>query len=68
MDDGLLSNLSPKPGSLFRTLHTFDVPPLTSHPQLHSILIVGLCLCGLAVSLTDVMLVWRRLSGSRNAD
>ena len=61
MDDGLLSSLSAKPDSLFRALHTFDVPPLKSHPQLRSILIVGLCLCGLAFSLTGVALAWRRL-------
>jgi len=46
---------------LFRKLHTFDFPPLTSHPRLRSSLIVGLCLCGLAFSLTGVVLAWRRL-------
>lgn len=61
MDDGLLSHLSAKPDSLFRSLHTFDVPQLASHPQLRSILIVGLCLCGFAFSLTGVALAWRRL-------
>jgi hypothetical protein len=59
MDVGLLSNLAP--AGLFRVLHTFDFPPLTSHPLLRSILIVGLCLCGLAFSLTGVTLAWRRL-------
>ena len=46
---------------LFRKLHTFDFSPLTSHPRLRSSLIVGLCLCGLAFSLTGAVLAWRRL-------
>jgi hypothetical protein len=46
---------------LFRLLHTFDFPPLSSYPWLRSSLIVGLCLCGLAFSLTGVTLAWRRL-------
>ena len=49
------------PIGLFRALHTFDVPPLASRPWLRSSLIVGLCLCGLAFSLTGVALAWRRL-------
>jgi len=68
MDDGLPSNLAANPEGLFRALHTFDVPPLTSHPLLRSIVIVGLCLCGLAFSLTGVTLAWRRLSASPPAD
>jgi hypothetical protein len=68
MDDGLLSYLSAKPDSLFRALHTFDVPTLASHPLLRSSLIVGLCLCGFVFSLTGVTLAWRRLSGSHPAD
>jgi hypothetical protein len=54
------------PVDLFRKLHTFDFPPLTSHPWLRSSVIVGLCLCGLAFSLTGVVLAWRGLRlGSR---
>jgi len=68
MDDGLLSDLSANPDGLFRALHTFDVPQLASHPRLRSILIVGLCLCGFAFSLTGVALAWRRLRGSHPAD
>jgi len=68
MDDGLLSNLAANRDRLFRALHTFDVPPLASHPLLRSFLIVGLCLCGLAFSLTGVALAWRRLSGSHLPD
>jgi hypothetical protein len=70
MDDGWLFDsfaraaaLNPvsEPVDLFRKLHTFDFPPLTSRPRLRSGLIVGLCLCGLAFSVTGVMLAWRRL-------
>jgi hypothetical protein len=61
MDDGWLLNLATKPAGLFRALHTFDFPPLASRPWLRTSLIVGLCLCGLAFSLTDVVLAWRRL-------
>jgi hypothetical protein len=61
MDDGLRSELAAKPGELFRALHTFDFPPLTSHPLLRSSLIVALCLGGFAFSLTGVTLAWRRL-------
>ena len=43
---------------LFRKLHTFNFPPLTSHPRFR--LVVGLCLCGFAFSLTGVVLAWRR--------
>jgi len=50
-----------EPIDLFRKLHSFDIPPLTTHPRLRSSLIVGLCLCGLAFSLTGVVLAWRKL-------
>jgi hypothetical protein len=46
---------------LFRVLHTFNFPPLASHPWLRTSLIVGLCLCGLAFSFTGATLAWRRL-------
>jgi hypothetical protein len=58
MDDGWLFL---GPDDLFRKLHSFAFPPLTTHPRLRSSLIVGLCLCGLAFSLTGVVLAWRRL-------
>ena len=58
MNDGRLFF---EPVGLFRELHSFDFPPLTTHPRLRSSLIVGLCLCGLAFSLTGVVLAWRRL-------
>jgi hypothetical protein len=46
---------------LLRAVHTFDFPPLASHPWLRTSLIVWVCLCGLAFSLTGVTLAWRRL-------
>jgi len=58
MDDGGLFFES---DDLFRKLHSFAFPPLTTHPRLRSSLIVGLCLCGLAFSLTGLVLAWRRL-------
>jgi hypothetical protein len=61
MGDGELFGFATKPVGLFRALHTFDFPPLASIPWLRTSLIVGLCLCGLAFSLTGVTLAWRRL-------
>jgi hypothetical protein len=61
MDDGWLTNLATKPVGLIRALHTLDFSPLTSRPWLRTSLIVGLCLCGLAFSLTGLTLAWRRL-------
>jgi hypothetical protein len=58
MDEGLI----PHGDELFRALHTLDFPPLTSHPWLRTGAIIGLCLCGLAFSLTGVMLAWRRVT------
>ena len=54
-------HLAPGLTDLFRKLHTLDFPPLTSYPRLRSSLIVILCLCGFAFSLTGVALAWRRL-------
>jgi len=63
MDDG---SLIPHSDALFRTLHKLDFEPLSSHPWLRTGAIVALCLCGLAFSLTGVVLAWRRLrSGAR---
>jgi len=61
MDDG---RLFPHSDALFRALHKLDFPPLASHPWLRANVIVALCLCGLAFSLTGVVLAWRRV---RNA-
>jgi hypothetical protein len=44
-----------------RSFHTLDFAPLTSRPLLRSVVIVALCLCGLAFSLTGTVLAWRRL-------
>ncbi len=44
-----------------QSFHTLDFAPLTSRPLLRSVVIVALCLCGLAFSLTGVVLAWRRV-------
>jgi hypothetical protein len=44
-----------------KSLHTLDFAPLDTHPLLRASVIVGLCLCGLAFSLTGVVLAWRRV-------
>jgi hypothetical protein len=49
---------------LFGRLHTLDFPALQSRPMLHTTVIVVLCLCGLAFSLSGVVLAWRRLRAS----
>lgn len=49
---------------LYRALHTLDIPVLTAHPALRSALIVVLCGCGLAFSLTGCVIAWRRLGAS----
>jgi hypothetical protein len=64
MDDG---RLFAHEDALFRALHTLDLPALTSRPRLRSSLIVGLCLCGFAFSLTGVVLSWRRIRTSAGA-
>jgi hypothetical protein len=64
VSDGGLASFVAKPDGLFRAMHTFDFPPLASRPWLRTSLIVGLCLCGLAFSLTGVMLAFRRLRTS----
>jgi hypothetical protein len=58
MDDG---GLFARSDVVFRTLHRLDFEPLSSHPWLRTGAIVTLCLCGLAFSLTGVVLAWRRL-------
>jgi hypothetical protein len=44
-----------------KSLHTLDFAPLHAHPLLRMIVIVTLCLCGFAFSLTGVVLAWRRV-------
>jgi hypothetical protein len=61
-------NLAAGSTDLFRKLHTFDFSPPTAYPWLRSSLIVGLCLCGLAFSLTGVVLAWRRLCRGLRGD
>ena len=46
---------------LFGRLHTLDFPVLQSRPMLRTAVIVALCLCGLAFSLSGTVLAWRRL-------
>lgn len=58
MNDGLFGHSD----ELFRMMHTLDFPPLASHPGLRAGAIVGLCVCGLAFSLTGAVLAWRRVT------
>lgn len=58
MDDG---NLFGDSDALFRALHKLDFDPLSSHPELRTSVIVALCLCGFAFSVTGTVLAWRRL-------
>jgi len=44
-------------------LHTLDVPALSARPALRSVLVIGLCGCGLAFSLTGCVLAWRSVCG-----
>jgi hypothetical protein len=63
----LLNRLDPSRRTyrwLFGRLHTLDFPVLQSRPMLRTIVIVVLCLCGLAFSLSGVVLAWRRLRAS----
>ena len=60
----LLSRLDPSRRAyrwLFGGLHTLDLPSLRAHPPLHTAIIVALCLCGLAFSLSGAVLAWRRV-------
>ncbi|TPQ29862.1 hypothetical protein C2U70_27895 [Bradyrhizobium guangdongense] len=49
---------------LYGALHTLDVPVLTAHPTLRSVVIVGLCTLGVLFSLTGIVIGWRRLRHS----
>jgi hypothetical protein len=46
---------------LYGALHRMDIPVLVARPALRTALIVMLCGCGLAFSLTAVVIGWRRL-------
>jgi hypothetical protein len=56
VDDGRVFTQS---DALFRALHALDFEPLNSHLWLRTGLIVGLCLCGFAFSLTGMVLALR---------
>ena len=47
---------------LFDALHTLDFPYLTARPGLRGALVVILCGCGLAFSLTACVIAWRRVT------
>ena len=47
-----------------RSFHTLDFAWLAQRPLLRSTVIVALCLCGFAFSLTGAVLGWRRLKAS----
>jgi PepSY-associated TM region len=60
----LLNRLDPSRRAyrwLFNGLHRLDFPALQSCPLLRTIIVVALCLCGLAFSLSGAVLAWRRL-------
>jgi hypothetical protein len=46
---------------LFSRLHRLDFPALRSRPLLRTTVIVALCLCGFAFSLSGAVLAWLRL-------
>jgi uncharacterized iron-regulated membrane protein len=46
---------------LYGALHRLDLPWLTARPDLRGALVVGLCGCGLAFSITGCVIAWRRL-------
>ena len=58
MNDGLFGDAD----GWFRALHRLEFPPLASHPWARSCAIVVLCLCGIAFSLSGVVLAWRRVT------
>jgi hypothetical protein len=49
------------PSKLYGAMHGLDFPALAARPALRSALIIVLCGCGLAFSLTGCMIAWRRL-------
>lgn len=46
---------------LYRALHTFDLPALMVRPSLRTAIIVSLCGFGVALSITGIVIAWRRL-------
>lgn len=46
---------------LYNGLHSFDFAPLLARPLLRDVLLVGLCLLGLAMCVTACVLAWRVL-------
>ena len=57
VDDGLVVPVS----KLYGALHALDFPALAARPALRGALVIGLCACGLAFSLTGCVIAWRRL-------
>jgi PepSY-associated TM region len=57
VDDGAVVSTR----KLYGELHALSFPALTARPVLRSALIVVLCGCGLAFSLTGCVIAWRRL-------
>jgi hypothetical protein len=49
------------PSKLYAALHALDFSALAARPALHSALVVCLCGCGLAFSLTGCVIAWGRL-------
>jgi len=45
----------------YSALHTLDFPALLAAPAVRTVLIVALCIAGLAFSLSGVVIGWRRL-------
>jgi hypothetical protein len=46
---------------LYGALHTLDIPSLAARPALRGALVIVLCGCGLAFSLTGCVIAWRRV-------
>ncbi|MCG6204699.1 PepSY domain-containing protein [Rhodopseudomonas sp. HC1] len=46
---------------LFNALHSFDLPPLLAYRPAWDIVVIGLSLAGLLVSVSGVVIGWRRL-------
>jgi uncharacterized iron-regulated membrane protein len=46
---------------LYQALHTLDLPALMARPHLRTAVIVVLCAFGIALSITGIVIGWRRL-------
>ncbi|WP_460163316.1 hypothetical protein [Pseudomonas sp. S2_F03] len=53
-------------GALVNLLHSWDWLPLLERSLLREVLIIALSLGGFAISVTGIVLGWRRLLRSRN--